>query len=231
MASFVDRVVLHVTAGNGGHGVASVHREKFKPLGGPDGGNGGRGGSVIVRVGSQMTTLLDYHHAPHRRAQNGAQGAGDMRHGANAPDLVLEVPNGTVVKSGEGEVLADLVGEGASYTVAAGGQGGLGNPARRPPVRHRRARSRGQGRAVCGARSCRRTHHAPRAPEFPGHATGRPVAGCGRAVLRRGPLPGRVRKTDRHALQAAAARDGHASSRHPRRAAAAARRRPGNPRR
>lgn len=127
MASFVDRVVLNVTAGNGGHGVASVHREKFKPLGGPDGGNGGRGGSVIVRVGTQMTTLLDYHHAPHRRAENGAQGAGDMRHGANAPDLVLEVPNGTVVKSREGEVLADLVGEGASYVVAAGGRGGLGN--------------------------------------------------------------------------------------------------------
>ncbi len=129
MASFVDRVVLHVTAGNGGHGVASVHREKFKPLGGPDGGNGGRGGSVILRVSSQMTTLLDYHHAPHRTAPNGAQGAGDMRHGANAQDLVLDVPNGTVVKSREGELLADLVGEGAEYVVAQGGRGGLGNAA------------------------------------------------------------------------------------------------------
>src|SRR4029079_16261270 len=124
-----DRVVLHATAGNGGHGVASVHREKFKPLGGPDGGNGGGGGSVILRVGSQMTTLLDYHHAPHRSAPNGAQGAGDMRHGANAPDLVLEVPNGTVVKSRDGEVLADLVGEGASFVIANGGHGGLGNAA------------------------------------------------------------------------------------------------------
>jgi GTP-binding protein len=130
MASFVDRVVLHVTAGNGGHGVASVHREKFKPLGGPDGGNGGRGGSVILRVSSQMTTLLDYHHSPHRKAENGNQGAGDMRHGANAADLVLAVPNGTVVKSRDGEeVLADLVGEGAEYVVAAGGRGGLGNAA------------------------------------------------------------------------------------------------------
>jgi len=129
MASFVDRVVLNAVAGNGGHGVASVHREKFKPLGGPDGGNGGRGGSVVLRVGSQMTTLLDYHHSPHRKANNGAQGAGDMRHGANAADLVLEVPNGTVVKSREGKVLADLVGEGASYTIAAGGRGGLGNAA------------------------------------------------------------------------------------------------------
>src|SRR6478735_6026114 len=130
MASFVDRVVVHATAGNGGHGVASVHREKFKPLGGPDGGNGGRGGSVIVRVTGQMTTLLDYHHSPHRKADNGNQGAGDMRHGANAHDLILGVPSGTVVKDREtGEILADLVGEGAEYVIAAGGRGGLGNAA------------------------------------------------------------------------------------------------------
>jgi GTP-binding protein len=129
MASFVDRVVLHVTAGNGGHGVASVHREKFKPLGGPDGGNGGRGGSVILRVDPQVTTLLDYHHGPHRKADNGNQGAGDMRHGANAADLILGVPNGTIVKSREGDVLADLVGDGAEYVAAAGGRGGLGNAA------------------------------------------------------------------------------------------------------
>jgi GTP-binding protein len=108
MATFVDRVTLHVTAGSGGHGVASVHREKFKPLGGPDGGNGGRGGSVIVVVDAQMTTLLDYHHTPHRKAANGRQGAGDMRHGANADDMRLAVPNGTMVVSPEGEVLADL---------------------------------------------------------------------------------------------------------------------------
>ena len=64
MASFVDRVVLHVSGGTGGHGCVSVHREKFKPLGGPDGGNGGNGGDVILRVDPQTTTLLDYHHAP-----------------------------------------------------------------------------------------------------------------------------------------------------------------------
>ena len=69
MATFVDRVMLHVSAGNGGNGVASVRREKFKPLGGPDGGNGGRGGSVILEVDPQSTTLLDYHHSPHRKAQ------------------------------------------------------------------------------------------------------------------------------------------------------------------
>lgn len=130
MASFVDRVVLHVTAGNGGHGVASVHREKFKPLGGPDGGNGGRGGSVILRVDPQVTTLLDYHHGPHRTAASGNQGAGDMRHGANAQDLILGVPNGTIVKTRDGsEVLADLVGDGAEFVAAMGGRGGLGNAA------------------------------------------------------------------------------------------------------
>src|SRR5690554_3696128 len=129
MATFVDHVTLHIAAGNGGHGVASVHREKFKPLGGPDGGNGGRGGSVVLYVDPQLTTLLDYHHGPHRKAPNGGQGAGDMRHGANAPDLRLAVPNGTVVKSRDGEVLADLIGDGAEFVVARGGRGGLGNAA------------------------------------------------------------------------------------------------------
>ncbi len=129
VATFVDRVVLHATAGNGGHGVASVHREKFKPLGGPDGGNGGKGGSVILVVDAQMTTLLDYHHSPHRKAANGGQGAGDMRNGASADDLRLGVPSGTIVLNAEGEVLADLVGEGAEYVVARGGRGGLGNAA------------------------------------------------------------------------------------------------------
>src|SRR5690606_15792432 len=133
MASFVDRVTLHVTAGTGGHGVASVHREKFKPLGGPDGGNGGHGGSVILYVDAQMTTLLDYHHSPHRKAENGKQGAGSMRHGANAPDMRLAVPNGTVVLSQAGEVLADLVGDGAEFIVARGGRGGLGNAALATP--------------------------------------------------------------------------------------------------
>jgi GTP-binding protein len=71
--TFVDQVTLHISAGRGGNGVASVHREKFKPLGGPDGGNGGPGGSVILRVDPDVTTLIDYHHSPKRRAENGAQ--------------------------------------------------------------------------------------------------------------------------------------------------------------
>ncbi len=129
MASFVDRVTLHAFAGHGGNGCASVHREKFKPLAGPDGGNGGDGGSVVLEVSAQETTLLAYHHAPHRRAENGQPGAGDWRPGRKGADLVLPVPSGTVVKSLDGDVLADLVGEGSRFVVAAGGRGGLGNAA------------------------------------------------------------------------------------------------------
>ncbi len=135
MTTFVDRVVLHVAAGNGGHGVASVKREKFKPLGGPDGGNGGKGGSVVLAVDPQATTLLDYHHTPHRRAANGRPGAGDERHGADGGDLVLRVPEGTVVKGADGAVLADLVGHDTTYVVARGGRGGLGNKALASPRR------------------------------------------------------------------------------------------------
>jgi GTP-binding protein len=127
--TFVDRVVLHLSAGAGGHGVASVKREKFKPLGGPDGGNGGRGGSVILRVDPQSTTLLEYHRHPHRKAGNGAPGAGDERNGADGDDLVLPVPEGTVVKDRSGGVIVDLVGMGTEHVIAAGGRGGLGNKA------------------------------------------------------------------------------------------------------
>ena len=95
--TFVDQVTLHVSAGRGGNGVASVHREKFKPLGGPDGGNGGPGGSVILRVDPDVTTLLDYHHSPQRKAEHGGHGAGAHRNGGHGADLVLPVPDGTVV--------------------------------------------------------------------------------------------------------------------------------------
>ncbi|XUL88096.1 GTPase ObgE [Streptomyces galilaeus] len=129
MTTFVDRVELHVAAGNGGHGCASVHREKFKPLGGPDGGNGGRGGDVILIVDQSVTTLLDYHHSPHRKATNGKPGEGGNRSGKDGTDLILPVPDGTVVLDGAGNVLADLVGHGTSYIAAQGGRGGLGNAA------------------------------------------------------------------------------------------------------
>jgi GTP-binding protein len=129
VVSFVDRVVLHVTAGNGGHGCASVHREKFKPLGGPDGGNGGRGGNVVLIVDPQVHTLLDFHHHPHQKAGNGRPGAGKHRQGADGADLELRVPNGTVVHAVAGSVLADLTGAGTRYVVAQGGRAGLGNAA------------------------------------------------------------------------------------------------------
>jgi GTPase len=129
MATFVDEALLHVAAGNGGHGCTSIHREKFKPLGGPDGGNGGRGGNVVLVVDLGVTTLLDYHHAPHRRAGNGRAGQGSNRNGADGEDLVLRVPDGTVVRTPQGQVIADLVGAGTTFVVAEGGRGGLGNAA------------------------------------------------------------------------------------------------------
>ncbi|AGL15034.1 GTPase ObgE [Actinoplanes sp. N902-109] len=127
MATFVDRVVLHLQAGDGGHGCVSVRREKFKPLGGPDGGNGGHGGGITLVVDPQQHTLLDFHFRPHIKAQNGGGGAGANRDGANGADLVLKVPDGTVVLTPEGEVLADLIGEGSTFEVARGGRGGRGN--------------------------------------------------------------------------------------------------------
>src|SRR5690606_15638749 len=135
MATFVDQVTLHLRAGHGGHGCASIRREKFKPLAGPDGGNGGKGGDVVLEVDPQVTTLLEFHHSPHRRASSGTAGMGDDRHGANGEDVVLRVPDGTVVKTLDGEVLADLVGAGTRYVVAAGGRGGLGNAALASPRR------------------------------------------------------------------------------------------------
>jgi GTPase len=135
VTSFVDRVVLHVRGGDGGHGCASIHREKFKPLGGPDGGNGGDGGDVVLLVDPQTTTLLDYHRSPHRVAAAGKAGQGGSRDGAAGGDLVLPVPDGTVVRAADGTVLADLVGAGLRWVIAAGGKGGLGNAALASPRR------------------------------------------------------------------------------------------------
>ena len=129
MAEFADHAALRVQAGHGGHGCASVHREKFKPLGGPDGGNGGRGGSVILEVDPSTSTLLDFHRRPVRKAGNGVQGEGSNRNGAAGADQIVKVPSGTVVLDKDGHVLADLVGTGTQFVVAAGGRGGLGNAA------------------------------------------------------------------------------------------------------
>jgi len=129
LARFVDRVVIHTRAGDGGNGCSSVHREKFKPLGGPDGGNGGRGGSVVLVVDPQVHTLLDFHFHPHVVAPSGKQGAGGNRDGAAGADLDVRVPDGTVVVDEQGRLLADLVGAGTRFVAAEGGRGGLGNAA------------------------------------------------------------------------------------------------------
>jgi GTP-binding protein len=129
MSTFVDRAVIHAQAGNGGHGCSSVHREKFKPLGGPDGGNGGRGGDVIAVVDPSVTTLLDLQRHPHRTAGNGKPGQGSHRNGADAQDVYVKVPQGTVVSTPGGEVLVDLMTPGEAFVLARGGRGGLGNAA------------------------------------------------------------------------------------------------------
>ena len=112
-----------------------MHREKFKPLGGPDGGNGGRGGDVILVVDPATTTLLPYHHRPHQRASSGKPGQGSHRSGADGSDVILPVPEGTVVKDDRGDVIADLVGPGTTLVIARGGRGGLGNAALASPRR------------------------------------------------------------------------------------------------
>lgn len=128
MTSFVDRVNLQVVAGKGGNGCVSVHREKFKPLGGPDGGNGGHGGDVVFAVDPNVHTLLDFHFQTRLQGGNGKQGAGSNRDGANGESIRVSVPNGTVIYC-EGQILADLTGVGAEVTVAKGGRGGRGNRA------------------------------------------------------------------------------------------------------
>ncbi len=135
MVTFVDTVTLHLRAGKGGNGCVSVKREKFKPLGGPDGGNGGDGGDVVLIADPQETTLLSYHHSPHRSAGNGGFGMGDMRSGAAGEIRELPVPVGTVVKDLDGTVLIDMIVPGERFVVAPGGRGGLGNAALATPKR------------------------------------------------------------------------------------------------
>lgn len=129
MVSFVDQVTLHLRAGNGGDGCVSIKREKFKPLAGPDGADGGNGGSISLIADPSVTTLLDYHFQSHRNGGDGGDGAGDFRNGARGEDVVLPVPVGTVVKNASGQVIADLDEPGIELLVAEGGLGGLGNAA------------------------------------------------------------------------------------------------------
>jgi GTP-binding protein len=124
---FLDQVTLTVTAGAGGDGAATFRREAHVPKGGPDGGDGGRGGSVYLVVDAGQTTLGDYRFKHHFRAEPGGKGTGSKRHGKAGADLDLAVPPGTVVFTAAGELLADLVSPGQRLMVARGGRGGLGN--------------------------------------------------------------------------------------------------------
>ena len=125
---FVDEVKVYVKAGHGGAGSVSFRREKFIPKGGPDGGNGGKGGDVILRAARSHHTLLDLKYRQHLTAQNGGHGSGNNRTGHDGADLLVEVPVGTVVKDFETEeVLADLIENGQTYIAGAGGIGGKGN--------------------------------------------------------------------------------------------------------
>jgi GTP-binding protein len=125
---FVDEATIEVVAGNGGNGVASFRREKFIPMGGPDGGDGGRGGSIIAVADRNINTLIDYRYARLHRAKNGENGRGSDQYGAGASDVVLRMPVGTTILDADtGEQLFDLDRHGQRVTLATGGAGGLGN--------------------------------------------------------------------------------------------------------
>ena len=125
---FIDRVVVKVEAGTGGSGASSFRREKFVPMGGPDGGDGGRGGNVIVRGDSNLATLLDYTYRDSWTAERGEHGMGSNKTGRSGDDVVLPVPPGTVVRDrATGEVLGDIMEHGDEIVVARGGRGGKGN--------------------------------------------------------------------------------------------------------
>ncbi len=125
---FVDRVQIEAKAGDGGHGCVCFRREKYIPNGGPDGGNGGDGGNVILRVDKDTQHLRDLLYRPRLIARNGGNGSGKKKHGKSAEDLVMKVPPGTVVRSlPEHELVADLVAVGQEFILCAGGRGGRGN--------------------------------------------------------------------------------------------------------
>ena len=125
---FIDEAVITVRSGDGGRGCVSFRREKYVPRGGPDGGDGGRGGSVVLAVSPNLSTLLDFRYRRIFRAKRGQHGMGKNMHGKNAPDLVIPVPPGTVVSdAGTGETLADLTRDREAWTAATGGRGGRGN--------------------------------------------------------------------------------------------------------
>src|SRR5262245_40286376 len=124
---FVDEATIEVQAGDGGRGMVSFRREPFVPRGGPNGGDGGHGGSVVVVADPQLHTLVDYKFQQHHRAERGGNGGGNDRDGKNGADLVLRLPVGTLVRDEDGNLLSDLDAPEARFVVARGGRGGRGN--------------------------------------------------------------------------------------------------------
>ena len=125
---FIDRVIVRVSAGDGGSGISSFRREKFTPLGGPDGGDGGKGGDVIVRADSNLSTLLDYTYRDSWSAESGKHGSGSNKTGASGADVVLPVPPGTIVRDADSnEIIGEGLESGDEFVVAHGGRGGKGN--------------------------------------------------------------------------------------------------------
>lgn len=126
--SFVDEAKFYVKGGDGGNGCVSFRREKYVPKGGPNGGDGGRGGSVYIRATKKIQSLIDFKYRSHFKAGRGGHGQGKDKHGAKGSSLVIEVPTGSVIKDVDsGEILVDLTDEGQQYLAAGGGKGGLGN--------------------------------------------------------------------------------------------------------
>ena len=127
--AFVDQARFHVKAGNGGNGCISFRREKYVPRGGPNGGDGGRGGNVIMECSTRLHSLIDFRYRSHFKAEHGEHGKGKDMHGRKGKDCYIAVPIGSIIKDSEtGEVLADLRNEGEQYVAARGGKGGMGNP-------------------------------------------------------------------------------------------------------
>jgi len=125
---FIDEATIHIRGGDGGRGMASFRREKFVPEGGPDGGDGGRGGCIIAVADRNINTLIDFRYAHTHKAKNGEPGRGADQYGKGADDIILRMPVGTVVSDAEtGETVVDLAVDGQTVVLAKGGQGGLGN--------------------------------------------------------------------------------------------------------
>ncbi len=126
--AFIDEAKFFVKAGDGGNGCVSFRREKFVPKGGPDGGDGGRGGSVVIQVSARLHSLIDFRYRSHFLAQNGSHGQGKKMHGGKGSDNVMFLPRGSLIRDAEtGEILAELINEDDSYVAARGGRGGKGN--------------------------------------------------------------------------------------------------------